>query len=131
MARLPTSYKEIEAKEPHLDSEDYKNIERQARVLSLDECYLYLGCEVKELSTEELELAERVWNRGRMAAIGLAGERFFAQMSQRGGAVPALEYLQQMSGTFQAEVVPNAVGAGFSFSVNIPETKDKEKKNET
>lgn len=120
MARLPLTYEDTLN---DLESEDLKNIERYASVLSIEECFEALGVEQDSVSEESLAYAKRVWKRGRAQAINSAGEKLFHQMKQRGGSVPALDYLKQMSGTFQAEVTPTA-GQGFKFNVVIdPEDK--------
>ena len=120
MARLPLSYRDLSDLES-LEEGDLDTIEIKAKVLSLEECLQLIG--IEDLSESDMALARRVWNRGRMKAIDSAGQKLFSQMAQRGGAVPALDYLRQMSGTFQAEITPTA-GQGFKFNVMInPEDK--------
>tara|TARA_R110000744_G_C19370310_1_gene562412 strand:+ start:212 stop:574 length:363 start_codon:yes stop_codon:yes gene_type:complete len=120
MARLPATYRDIDL--AIIDDADLDIIELRAKVLTLSECLVLIGVEESDLSEGDMAIAHRVWNRGRMKAISDAGTKLFSQMSQRGGHVPALDYLRQMSGTFQAEVVP--AGQGFKFNVCIdPEDK--------
>jgi hypothetical protein len=122
MARLPTSYRDLKELKGITD-EDLDIIELKAKVLSLDETFMFIGIEKEEISEDDMKICNRVWNRGRMKAIDDAGTRLFSQMQQRGGAAPALDYLRQMSGTFQAEITPQAAG-GFKFNVVIdPEDK--------
>lgn len=124
MARLPTNYTQLEDEyKDVLQAEDYNEIERKAKVLELAECFDYLMVDPKDLNKDSLEAAKRIWTRGRMHAIHTAGDRLFSQMQQRGGAQASLDYLRQMSGTFQAEITPTS-GSGFKFNVVIdPEDK--------
>lgn len=122
MARLPSFYKEVKEL-VIINDDDLDTIELKAKVLTLDECFLLLGVDKTELSEHEVYISDRVWQKGRMKAISDAGTKLFSQMGQRGGHVPALDYLRQMSGTFSAEVTP-AAGSGFKFNVRIdPEDK--------
>ena len=103
-----------------LSSDDLQVIEIKSSILTLDECFSYLLLNRDDIKEEDLVIAERVWKRGRLSAVHKAGDKLFSQMTQRGGAQAAFDYLRQMSPTFQAEITTKGK-SGFSFNVVIDE----------
>ena len=120
MTRLSTSYKNTEGF-TYLDTEDLMAIEMRAKALSFDECLDFLCVDPAEVPDIELAVAKRIWRRGRCSAINLAAEKMFSAMEMRGGGAVALDYLKQLSSTFQLEAMPNSSKEGFTFNVVMPE----------
>lgn len=120
MARIHENYKSLEL--DILDDEDLSAIEIKAKALSLDECLDFLCIEMDELSETEKTWAMKAWKRGRASGIHTAADKMFSAMGMRGGGPVAMEYLKQMSGTFQIEATPTATGKeGFVFNVVMPD----------
>jgi len=119
MARIPVDYSGLKLE--FLDQEDLQHIEMKAKGLEFDDCLAYLCIEESDLSEAELNIAKRIWRRGRMGAVNTAAERLFSAMSMRGGGPVAMEYLSKMSGTFQIEATPVGGKTGFTFNVVMPD----------
>lgn len=120
-SRLSTNYNKL-GDLVYLDSEDLLAIEINAKMLELDECFDMLFIEKDELSEYEFAVCKKAHRRGRKTAIADAGKHLFSQMQTRNGTQACMEYLKQMSGTFQMEVTPDAgSGSGFTFNVMMPE----------
>lgn len=124
MSRITPNYRELEDSLELLDSEDLAAIEIKAKALSLDECLNFLCLELDELPEEDKRIATKAWKRGRVSALNTAAEKMFASMGSRGGGAIALEYLRELSTTFQMEATPVAGPGGFAFNVIMPEEKD-------
>ena len=104
-----------------LDKGDLLSIELMAKTLSLEEALAVLFLTLDELTEHETNLVNRVWRKGRNKAVQEAGDHLFAQMRTRNGTVASLEYLKQMSSTFQLVVSPTSnSSSGFSFNVFPP-----------
>jgi hypothetical protein len=116
MARLPTNYLELKPQLELIRAEDLNDIEIRARVMDFQETLDSLLIDIDDLTPEDLIIAKRVHKRGRLEGIQKACDKLFHQMSQKGGHVPAMDYLRQMSGTFKAEISPTS-GSGFKFNV--------------
>lgn len=119
MARLPTTYHQI-TDLVNLGHEDLQAIEVHAQTLTLDECLQFLLINKDDVAEADLSTAKRVWQRGRLLAVTKAGDRLFANMGTKGGAQASLDYLRQMSPTFQAEITSKPSG-GFKFNVVLDE----------
>ena len=117
--RLPTNYNKIDDLE-YIDSEDLLQIELNAKILELDECYDILFIDSAELSEREVDICKAVHTRGRKMGLTQAAGHLFGQMKQRNGAGAALDYLKQYSGTFSIESAPSSAGSGFNFNVIMP-----------
>lgn len=99
-------------------------IHEASKTLTLEECLAVCLLNKEELDADELNLAEKVYNRGRAIGIKDAGEKLFAHMSTRNGGQSALEYLAHVTETFSGEVTVSAgAGKGFSFNVTIPKSE--------
>ena len=109
----------------YLDQEDLIHIEVKSKVLSFDECLEFLCIPPAEVPAEELDIAKRIWRKGRVSGLNKAGEKLFASMDMRGGGAVAFDYLKQLSGTFSAEITPTKSAAGFVFNVVMPEDEEK------
>jgi hypothetical protein len=121
MSRINPNYRDLENTLDLLDSEDLSAIEIKAKALSLEECLSFLCLDVEELPAEDLRIATKAWRRGRVSALNTAADKMFAAMGNRNGGVIALEYLRELSSTFQMEATPTTSGQGFNFNVIMPE----------
>lgn len=107
-----------------LDKGDLLSIELMAKTLNVEEALAVLFLQLDELTEHEINLVNRAWRKGRNKAVQEAGDHLFAQMRTRNGTVAALEYLKQMSTTFQLVVSPStSSGSGFNFNVYPPGTR--------
>lgn len=124
MDRIPTNYARVTGLE-YLDGEDLLHIEQQSRILTLDECFEFLMIDKSQVPEKELDIAERVWRRGRKKAVGMACEALFIQMTQRNGTNACAEYLSKFAGDFQVEgsASPAGTGGGMNFNVFMPGEK--------
>jgi len=111
-----------------LDSEDLNAIEIKAKALTIEECLDFLCVDAAEVPTLDMKYARKAWRRGRASALSSAADKMFSAMGTRNGGPIALEYLRELSSTFQMEVSQASTSGGFSFQVNM--TEDKNDKNE-
>lgn len=115
MTRMATDYTKLDDLKT-ITSNDLNEIEKAARVLSIDECYKLLLVDKDELDEAQVKRIERVYARGRAKGIADAGDALFAQMKVRGGFAPAEAYLRQMADGFTEE---KAAGGSSGFAFNV------------
>jgi hypothetical protein len=121
MSRITPNYRELEETLDLLDSEDLAAIEIKAKALSLEECMDFLCLDIVDLPDEDRRIATMAWKRGRASALNTAAEKMFSAMGNRGGGIIAMDYMRELSSTFNVEATPVTSGSGFSFNVVMAE----------
>ena len=123
--RFSTDYQKLKAHLDFLSVEDLCNIEIRAKVLSFDDCLVWLGYTANEIPDMELGWAKKAHAKGAVEAVHEAAKHLFTNMKTRNGAQAALEYLKAKSGDFRVDATPTGNGSGFSFNVTMGDQAKK------
>lgn len=125
--RLTTQYHLLKDKLEYLEPRDLEAIRSNAHALSLEDLWDFLSITEKDVPEFDRMYAIAAHKRGRAEAITKAGQMLQLSMQGKSGMQASLAYLQQMSGSFSAELVPTA-SKGFSFNINMDDKADKKEK---
>lgn len=109
---------------PNLNSELAVEIVLCAPALSIDECFDRCLITRDELTTAEVDFAERLHRRGRANGVKDACDNLFMHMKTRAGGQSAIEYLSKVSSEFGMTAQKTTAG-GFQFQIVLPPEEQK------
>jgi hypothetical protein len=125
--KFSPNYNDLKSHLKFLSVDDFHNIEKRARILSFEDCLIWLGVDLEQIPELELGWAKKAHARGEREGVHEAANHLFANMKTRNGTLAALEYLKAKSVDFNVEHSPlGPAGGGFSFTAVMHDPEKSE-----